>query len=464
MSETASSYLVAQSASGGKFWEMRVVDEQLHIRYGKVGQQKDWTVKSFASHALAMKEGIKKMNAKLKKGYEEAQGGSGDSGEVTAIAPKTFEELMGDVRSLTEGRASSASAKHIKKVYDKMHALSPERTAEELNPYLAEKLEGWPDAYFGVKVKQRGVKQAWPKEAAPLLDDRALERAPFARFTRELHHTYNGSYVGGDDVELSDAQQDNWVRPPFSVRTLLATESSKNLTRLTFNYDRLSEVQEYGCPVTTQDLLTVLKARPALKHLSVSYSLSAADFLTALASDEEVQARLVTFELERGLLNLSVEDVERLGERGLLEGLERLHLPAHRLNPSQLVPALLAHAPALKSLTFGGTNGIDAQLGEALMGAEQVKGLEEFGVYEGNILEQGVLESMASNSKLKLKKFFVGGALRPENLDELEGLERVFFKQLMVHLSWAWDDEQKARLEEIASAKKFKVKPWSYDY
>lgn len=70
--ETFSRYLVSQSTSGGKFWEVLVEGSTLNIRYGKLGQDKAWSTQELDSHAAAVKEAEKKANGKLRKGYTEA--------------------------------------------------------------------------------------------------------------------------------------------------------------------------------------------------------------------------------------------------------------------------------------------------------------------------------------------------------------------------------------------------------
>ncbi|CAN0382159.1 unnamed protein product, partial [Laminaria digitata] len=88
--EVFSSYAEAESSSGGKFWECKVEGGDLHIRYGKVGQVKAWSTKSFASHELALKEAKKKLKSKVAKGYVEQERGDGEG----AAGPKqySFEE------------------------------------------------------------------------------------------------------------------------------------------------------------------------------------------------------------------------------------------------------------------------------------------------------------------------------------------------------------------------------------
>ena len=66
-------YLVSESSSGGKFWEAMVDDRVLKTRYGKLGQDKKWSVKAFDSNEKAVNEANKKANSKKSKGYSEAR-------------------------------------------------------------------------------------------------------------------------------------------------------------------------------------------------------------------------------------------------------------------------------------------------------------------------------------------------------------------------------------------------------
>lgn len=74
MSDIHHVYLVSRSKSGGKFWELEVEGKEMRTRYGKLGQEKSWSSKTFDSHEKAMAEGEKKANAKRRKGYVEELG------------------------------------------------------------------------------------------------------------------------------------------------------------------------------------------------------------------------------------------------------------------------------------------------------------------------------------------------------------------------------------------------------
>lgn len=63
-------YLVADSKSGQKFWEVVVNDTSYTVRYGKVGKNGASKTKEFASNAAAMKELAKQQGKKEQKGYE----------------------------------------------------------------------------------------------------------------------------------------------------------------------------------------------------------------------------------------------------------------------------------------------------------------------------------------------------------------------------------------------------------
>ncbi len=73
MSEIAmTSYVVAASTSGGKFWEVEVEGCDVRTRYGVVGQKKKWSTKSYKSEEEALKQGSAALRKKINKGYREA--------------------------------------------------------------------------------------------------------------------------------------------------------------------------------------------------------------------------------------------------------------------------------------------------------------------------------------------------------------------------------------------------------
>lgn len=73
MSDIAmSSYVVATSSTGGKFWEVEVEGCDVRTRYGKVGQTKKWSTKTYSSEEEALKQGTSALRKKMNKGYAEA--------------------------------------------------------------------------------------------------------------------------------------------------------------------------------------------------------------------------------------------------------------------------------------------------------------------------------------------------------------------------------------------------------
>ncbi len=68
-----SKYIVANSTSGGKFWEVEVKGAEMRIRYGKLGADPKWSSKTFDSQEKAIQEATKKFKSKTKKGYAETE-------------------------------------------------------------------------------------------------------------------------------------------------------------------------------------------------------------------------------------------------------------------------------------------------------------------------------------------------------------------------------------------------------
>ncbi|MBH25292.1 MAG: hypothetical protein CMH57_12745 [Myxococcales bacterium] len=72
MSVTFAKYAVSMSRTGGKFWEVEVEGAEMRVRYGKIGQERAWSSKSYPTPEKAEAEAQKKWRGKLQKGYTEA--------------------------------------------------------------------------------------------------------------------------------------------------------------------------------------------------------------------------------------------------------------------------------------------------------------------------------------------------------------------------------------------------------
>lgn len=72
MDEFLAIYLIAPSDSGGKFWEAEVEGTEFRTRYGKYGQDKPWSRKTYPTHHKARLEAEKKARAKKWEGYSKA--------------------------------------------------------------------------------------------------------------------------------------------------------------------------------------------------------------------------------------------------------------------------------------------------------------------------------------------------------------------------------------------------------
>ncbi len=105
--KTLSVRLEAASVSGGKYWEVEVEGCDYRIRFGKLGQSKDWSVKTFETNEEAMKEAEKKMRAKLKKGYAEVASETAGASTESQGQMLSFEDAdalqKGELRARFEG-------------------------------------------------------------------------------------------------------------------------------------------------------------------------------------------------------------------------------------------------------------------------------------------------------------------------------------------------------------------------
>ncbi len=69
MSQTFSRYLVSNSRTGGKFWEIEVAGDTVKTRYGKLGADPKWSSKTLPSPEKALAEAEKLVLKKTRKGY-----------------------------------------------------------------------------------------------------------------------------------------------------------------------------------------------------------------------------------------------------------------------------------------------------------------------------------------------------------------------------------------------------------
>ena len=455
-------YVTAESDSGGKFWEVRVEGADMHIRYGKIGQDKPWKTSSFASPDRALKEADKKLKSKLKKGYVEAtrEGGTG----APPAATQTFDEKFGEIRSLTEQTPKKSNLSRIKALYTSMWAEDRTRTASEVAPYLKDKFASWPDSYFTYKVKRVGNTKAWPKDVAPLLDATALDQAPFSTFARGFVMEFEGRYEPGDDVEVSDYAQRAWVDPPVRAEQLVGSEVGRGLKRIELRYSQLCETQQYATPATSHDVAQFVTKMPDLEHLTLHDSWSTRGVGEIFARDD-VQARLRTLDLLKSVLD--AEDVEAITRATALSGLTKLALRAPA--SAKALDALcrsdtLANLEELTltdiSVSARPSHIVDGPLAESLASAPFASNLKTLRLVGSTLTDEAIAILLGDQGDRALKTLDLYGTLSGADLDALEQLpETIALKTLITsNLQYAWDDAQRQRLTEWAASRKVKLK------
>lgn len=461
--ETFHNYLMAESSSGGKFWEVLVEGSNMNIRFGKVGQTKAWKTTALGSHELAVKEATKKMNAKLKKGYA-ATDEVPEAGEIPEPkAPMDLEGLFGELRSTLEGKVNSAAAKTISRLYAQCWKLDKVRTEEELDTYLFDKLAMWPPSYFSAKVKQVGLQGSWPKSAEPLRDIKKLEDAPAAKLTKEFKHLFDGNYMPSDDVEMTPYLENYWVGNPIDFAAFVQNPIVQRLESLYFDFDQISEYQSYSNLVYDRDIQTFLFNLPKLKHLLLVDSWQTRGFGPAF-QDERVQCKLHTFGswesgFEQGDL-VAMAASESLNELTCL----RAGFGGYGGTVPWVEKEIeaLAESPHITQLTRFDLNTDhynDVSLAEMLITSKNFAHLEELTLdipsVRDNFLE--VLCPKTPPNGLKLKSFRAR-FITPDMLDVIDALEQVCWKTLIIEQNYNWDDAQITRAKEVAKSKKFKVK------
>lgn len=85
-------YLEHSKGRKHRFYEVRVLDESLHTRWGRIGHRGCEQVAYFGTHEDALEEGLRKSAAKLKRGYHVAKAGDTPAkSPVPWRCPKTLD-------------------------------------------------------------------------------------------------------------------------------------------------------------------------------------------------------------------------------------------------------------------------------------------------------------------------------------------------------------------------------------
>lgn len=462
MSEVFSKYLISESSSGGKFWEVLVNDSNMSIRYGKIGQDKSWKTTGFASHALAVKEATKKMNSKLKKGYVEGEGGADGGAVPTPAAERSFDELFGEIRSLLEGKVKKADMKQVKKFYNAIWEQDKDKAEAEIDPYLYDKFADLPYTYFSHKVEQVGRKGSIPAAIKPLFDADDLKLNPFAKFSRELKHRYNGRYMPGDDVEPTSYHEEYWIGQAFSLTDFVANPVNQNIESLYFDYKDMCEMQSYSNLMYPVGIKTLISNLPKLKHLQFANNWQTRR-CGEVFHDAGVIAKLETLWFSDS--GNDPGDLKKIATAESLSELTTLQVGfAGRGSRDGFVPdelKALAESTVitkLKHFSMHTDGWSSAEFSEVVRGSKVFEGLDVLEFYGGTI-EQGFLDALCQEGENKwgLKELHLGvGPSISDILDEMEG--SVCWKTLVIQLNWRWDNDSKSRLESVAKKKKFKVK------
>lgn len=462
--EVFEAYATAESKSGGKFWEVRVEGAQMHVRYGKLGQDKAWKSKAFDDHAAALKEAKKKLRAKINKGYVESSR-EGDAGAPPAAA-QTYEERWGELRSLVEQKPKKAHVSKIKSAFEAMWAEDRARTEEEVVPYLQDKFTSWPDSYFTHRVKRVGNTKPWPKKVAPLFDDGALDDAPFSLFSRGLVMRFDGRYQPGDDVEVSDYTQRTWVDQPVDSRALTSSTAGQQLARIELVYEDLSEIQQYSTPANSTDFERMVTALPNLRHVTIRNSWGMQGLSRAAGGD--APAKLHTLDLLQS--PISAQDFKAITEDEMFSELTSLSLSLTSYGgryPTDHDGLLALFASEnvshLEELTLSDANfDFDEELARALESSPCAKKLKTFGLRSMQI-EPEVLSILLGGAlslkKLELAVHGVGEA----HMEALEALpDKISLRRLEYWRYGFGGDELLGRLQAWAEAHKVKLAEASY--
>ncbi len=451
-------YLVAESSSGGKFWEARVDGAVMSLRYGKVGQTKSWTTKSFASGEAALKEARKKMKAKVSKGYAEAEVSEDGGAPVVPAGPQTFEERWAEIRSLLEGKANKATVAKVKRHYLEMHALEPKRLVDEVDTYLFDKLGELPATYFDVSLSFRGFNGYgdW-KSAQPLRDVDALDKNPWVKFTRSITYGFDGAYMVDDTTEITEYHEKYWLQPAVPTWLWAKNPIFARVETLDIRLDQLSENQDYSCKTQLSDFTQMLFAAKALEHLRMDrvWDMNGGgDFGAAFASEDA--PALESLSLSDAWIQRP-EHVASIFEAERQKGLKSFTLGDANLTGDDLIGVLSADDAVVELEHLRCESGrLGASSGEALRTHRAFASLKVLEIGEPM---DGFIEALCDPSGSRVLEELSLVNTKETYVFQLQKIERVAFKTLVIEPSWsAWSDERKEELEALGKSKKFKVK------
>lgn len=123
---------VADSASGGKFWEVSVDGCEMTTRWGKLGSGGASKTKVYASSAQAVKEAQKLVQSKEKGGYVMRESGDGESGGDADAAGGGGPRLFLKEEQLNDGyfNGEVMSSRHTREVL-RIHVLCANQEWDE---------------------------------------------------------------------------------------------------------------------------------------------------------------------------------------------------------------------------------------------------------------------------------------------------------------------------------------------
>jgi uncharacterized protein (TIGR02996 family) len=226
-----------EEGSSSKFWEARVDDKRLYVRFGKLGTDGQTQIKDLANHAMAMAELEKQLAGKLKKGYQPA-GGAGGGAQNAELEGAILEDPGNDEAYLVYADWLQTQGDPRGELITVQHKLAKASGAEKKKLAKAE-----------ADLLAEHAAAFWPKKLKAAIDEEATGSRKdrwdleYATCAASWRNGFLASVRVGLSYELAE-EKDYRIAP--IVSELLKHPSGRFLEELTIGALGIADEYDYG--------------------------------------------------------------------------------------------------------------------------------------------------------------------------------------------------------------------------
>jgi len=321
--------LIYQDSTSNKFWSIEVNLNEHTVTYGRIGTDGTVKTKSFPDEETALKEALKLVASKKKKGYKEVSKKQQTVRDNNTFAGKPIREF--------ESSASADTAVKVFALYEdesigeKIDRLMKLEEAEKIDTLI---IGSWDEAYeMGAqfildkliehKDKLKSLKHLFVGDMESEECEMSwIKQANYSNFYQHFPNLESFGVKGGDSLVLGNIQLPklkNLIIESGGInRDVIADLCNSDLPNLE-HLEIWLGTEDYGCSVATDQLKPILNGKfPKLKYLGLkNYYL--ADEIAVALKDAPVIATLDTLDISMGIL-------KDAGAQALLENDELLKL------------------------------------------------------------------------------------------------------------------------------------------